>query len=146
MDMVEVLNRGNRIVAEHDSPAALVRSAELVLDALADYPGYGVVAVSAAAERVLGAMMVKSPAVRVGGTGDLLIFDVNIASGTLLARAADHLRRAGHAGAIVAVAVHALCEEVPTSIRGTDGLVLLDRSGVCHEGTEGRDSRLLVAF
>jgi hypothetical protein len=146
MDMVELFTRGTHLLAEHDSPSTLIRSAALVLDAVSTYPNHGLMAASAAAERVLGAMMVMSPEVRVGQADDVVIFDVNLASGTVLARAADRLRRQGHAGTIVAVAVQALCEDVPASIEGADHLVVIDGSALHHETTEGRDHRFLVAL
>jgi hypothetical protein len=145
MNMVDLLNRGTHVVAEHDSPVALTRSAELVLAAVSAYPTYSVIAATAAAERVLGAMMVMSPDLRVGQANDVVIFDVNIASGTVLARAAERLRTQGHTGSIVAVAVHALCEG-PASIRGTDDLVVLDGSGSSHQDTHARGKRFLVAL
>lgn len=145
MNMVDLLNRGTHLVAEHDSPAALAKSAELVLAAVSAYPTYGVVATTAAAERVLGAMMVMAPDLRVGQANDIVIFDVNVASGTVLARTAERLRTQGHTGSIVAVAVHALCE-APASIQGTDDLVVLDGSGSSHQDTQGRSDRFLVAL
>lgn len=145
MDMVELLNRGTQLVAEHDSPTSLVKTAELVLSAVSDFPTYGLVAASSAAERVLGAMMVMSPDIQVGRANDVVIFDVNVASGTVLARAADRLRTLGHTGSIVAVAVHALCD-VPATIEGTDGLVVLDGSVLHGQETQGRHERFLVAL
>jgi hypothetical protein len=145
MDLIELFDRGTRALEEHDSPVSLTRSAELVLKAISNYPMHGVVAASAAAERVLGAMMVMSPDLLVGPAKDAVIFDVNLASGTVLARAAGRLRRSGHDGTIVAVAIHALCEQTPTSIEGADGLVVLENSGIREEATQGRDYRILVA-
>jgi hypothetical protein len=146
MDMLEVLERGSRAVAEHDSYAALRKSAELVLDALSWFPGYGVIAASPAAERVLGAVMMLSPDVRVGSARDVVIFDVNVSSGTILARAADRLLRLGHNGTIVAVAIHALTEQASDSIEGVDQLLILERSGPSHQAAKSRDHRLPVAL
>lgn len=145
MDMVELLNRGTHLVAEHDSPTSLARTAELMLDAVAAFPCYGLIAASSAAERVLGAMMLMSPEIQVGRANDVVIFDVNVASGTVLGRAAAHLRRLGHTGSIVAVAVHALCD-VPATIEGTDGLFVLDESVLHGQETQGRHERFLVAL
>lgn len=146
MDMVELFTRGTHLVAEHDSPSALSQSAALVLDVVSTFPNHGLIAASAAAERVLGAIMVMSPEVQVGPADDIVIFDVCLASGTVLARAADRLRRQGHTGTIVAVAVQALCEDVPASIEGADHLVVIDGSALHHEKSECRDHRLLVAL
>lgn len=145
MDMADLWSRGSHLVAEHDLPVSLAKTAELVLSAVTEFPTFGLVAASGAAERVLGAMMVISPELRVGLTDDVVIFDVNIASGTVLARAADRLRRQGHTGAIVAMAVHALCD-VPEAIEGTDRLVVLDGSALQSQESQGRHQRLLVAL
>ncbi len=146
MDMFEVLERGTRAVAEHDSYAALRQSAESVLEVLASRPAHGVIAASPAAERVLGAVMMLSPDVLVGSAPNVVVFDVNFASGTTLARTADRLLRSGHDGMIVAVAIHALTEQTPASIEGVDELVILDGSAPGHETAESRDHRFLVAL
>jgi len=146
MDLSEVIERGSRAVAEHDSYGALKKSAELVLEAMSSYPDYGVIAASPAAERVLGAVMMLSPDVTVGSARGVVIFDVNLASGTVLARATDRLLRSGHEGTIVAVAIHTLTEQRPGSIEGADQLLILDSSGSSDQTTKSSDHRLLVAL
>lgn len=75
-----------------------MKTAELVLNAASDFPTYSLVAASSAAERVLGAMTLMSLDIQVGRANDVVIFDVNAASWTVLAREAAYLRRLGDTG------------------------------------------------
>jgi hypothetical protein len=108
MDMLELLNKGAQTVASLDDAACLQKAAEQFLGAYAMFEGYGVVAASSIAERVLGAAMMLRPELSGSGTGCTVIFDVNIASGTQLARAARRLRESGNADRLVGVALHSL--------------------------------------
>lgn len=108
MDMLELLNNGSQTVASLDDAVCLHKAAEEFLGAYAAFEGYDVVAASSVAERVLGAAMMLRPALSSAGRGRTVIFDVNVASGTLMARTARRLRRAGNSEQLVGIALHSL--------------------------------------
>jgi hypothetical protein len=108
MDLLEIMNRGAQRAASLDDAVCLHKAAEQFLGAYAMFEGYDVVAASAIAERVLGAAMILKPQLSSGGQGRTVVFDVNIASGTQLARAARRLRDAGNADELVGIALHSL--------------------------------------
>ncbi len=108
MDMVDLINRGAEAVASLNDASCLHKAAEQFLSAYAMFDGYGVVAASSAAERVLGAAMVLNPGLCVDGLGRTVIFDVNVASGTQLARVAKRLRDSGNSDELVGIALHSL--------------------------------------
>jgi hypothetical protein len=110
MDLVDLLNRGAETVASLDDATCLQKAAEQFLGAYATFNPCGVVAASAIAERVLGAAMMLNPEVGVGGQGRTVIFDVNVASGTQLARAARRLRDLGNSDQLVGIALYALVD------------------------------------
>jgi hypothetical protein len=111
MDILEALNRASENAANLDDAVYLQKAAEEFLGAYAAFEGYEVVAASSVAERVLGAAMMLKPALSMAGRGRTVIFDVNIASGTLMARAARRLRQAGNSEDLVGIALHSLmCE------------------------------------
>jgi hypothetical protein len=118
MDMLELLNKGAQTVASLDDAACLQKAAEQFLGAYAIFEGSGVVAASSIAERVLGAAMMLRPELSRSDTGCTVIFDVNIASGTQLARAARVLRESGNADRLVGIALHSLVKWDPDAALG----------------------------
>jgi len=141
MDMLELLNKGSQTAASLDDAVCLQKAAEEFLGAYAAFEGYGVVAASSIAERVLGAAMMLRPALSSAGRGRTVIFDVNIASGTLMARAARRLRHAGNSDELVGIALHSLIDDDRTG----EALGELTQLVVAHapdkpSGTECGDS------
>lgn len=108
MDILDMIETGNANVALHDESRYLRSAAEAFLAVYDDHRGYSVVASSPQAERVLGAIMIMRPEVNAAGQGKTLILDVNVASGTLMARAARRLRDCGNASPLVGVVLHSL--------------------------------------
>lgn len=108
MDILELIETGDANVAIHDLSTPLRASAEAFLRTYDSYVGYSVVAASPHAERVLGAAMILRPEINAVADGRTLILDVNVASGTLMARAARRLRDRGNSSNLVGVALHAL--------------------------------------
>jgi hypothetical protein len=128
MDILELIDRGTANVALHDQSRRLRASAEAFLTVYDSYPGYSVVAASPQAERVLGAVMMLRPEVNATGHGRALIFDVNVASGTLIARLARRLRDTGNTNSLVGVALHSLVgARLDLKIEGLTDLVIVDR-------------------
>lgn len=111
MDILELIQRGEQNVESHNYSECLREAAERFLGAYASFEGFSVVAASPQAERVLGAAMMLRPDLRAGGHGSTVLLDVNIASGTLLARAARRLRERGNEQVLVAVALYALTSD-----------------------------------
>ncbi|MFC7593694.1 hypothetical protein ACFQU3_00100 [Terrabacter sp. GCM10028922] len=111
MDILELIQRGEQNVASHDYSNCLREAAERFLGAYAPFEGFSVVAASPQAERVLGAAMMLKPDLCAGGQGRTVVLDVNIASGTLLARAARRLRDRGNEQVLVAVALYTLASD-----------------------------------
>jgi hypothetical protein len=110
MDIVDLLNRGAERAASLNDAVCLHKAAEQFLGAYALFEGYEVVAASGIAERVLGAAMILRPELKVSDAGPTVIFDVNIASGTQMARAARKLRNAGNAQELVGIALYSLVD------------------------------------
>lgn len=110
MDILDVLERGSQRVEELDDVDLLRDAAHNFLSAYIEYDGYGVVAASPQAERVLGAAMMLNPRLSGRDSGKTVILDVNIASGTLMARAARRLRDNGNNDQLVGVVLHSLVE------------------------------------
>jgi hypothetical protein len=108
MDLLDLLNSSSQLAADLDDAVCLQKAAEEFLGAYAAFDGYDVVAASPVAERVLGAAMMLRPALSGSARGRTVIFDVNIASGTLMARAARRLRHAGNSAQLVGIALHSL--------------------------------------
>lgn len=108
MDLIELLSEAGETAASLDDADCLHKAAEEFLGAYAMFDGYDVIAASALAERVLGAAMMLHPGLSSVGRGRTVIFDVNIASGTQMARAAKRLRRAGNSEQLVGIALHSL--------------------------------------
>jgi hypothetical protein len=149
MDILDVIIRGARSVADNDDSTSLRHSAEQFLRVYARFHGYRVVAASPQAERVLGAAMMLSPEIRGGVYGHTVIFDVNIASGTLLARAARRLRDSGNRDRLVGIALHSLVGEARDwATADLSELVVADLVG-SHSGlrkpAERRDDGVVLA-
>ena len=127
MDILEVLTRGSQNVESLDRPNNVREAAKKLLAVLDNFPNYGVVPASPAAERVIGAAMMLRNSVHSDRGGSLIIFDINIASGTLMARAARRLRDAGTQNELVGVALHAVApQEAGWRISGLDDLLLVE--------------------
>jgi hypothetical protein len=140
--MLELLNKGSLAAADLDDAVHLQKAAEEFLGAYAAFEGYDVVAASSIAERVLGAAMMLRPALSSAGRGRTVIFDVNIASGTLMARTARRLRQAGNSDPLVGIALHSLiASDWPADALGElDDLViahLLDEHSVAERSDSG---------
>ena len=146
MDLLELVNRGAETAAALDDAVCLHKAAEEFLGAYASFDSYHVVAASAIAERVLGAAMILRPELSSAGTGRTVIFDVNVASGTQMARAAERLRQAGNSEELVGIALHSLacCEQAASRIDALTELVVAHTSddeatsGECCDGGHGR--------
>lgn len=96
-----------------------------MVQVLADYDGFGLVAASPQAERVIGAAMMLAPTLHGDSTGPSVIFDVNFASGTLLARAAQRLRNNGNQSRLIGLVLNPLIEtNEPFEISGLDHVVI----------------------
>lgn len=108
MDLVSIVNRGSAVVREYNATDHLRRSAEALVSAASAYEGFGVVPASPQAERVLGAAMMLSPTMHGDSNGPSIVFDVNFASGTLLARAARRLRDRGNQSPLVGIVLNPL--------------------------------------
>jgi hypothetical protein len=110
MDLLDLITKGSQTAAILDDADCLHKAAEQFLGAYAAFDGYDVIAASSIAERVLGAAMMLRPKLSSAGRGPTVIFDVNIASGTLMARAARRLRDAGNSEDLVGIALHSLID------------------------------------
>lgn len=105
MDILELVDRGARTVSHLNRASQLRDVAEAFLKVIIKFDGYGIIAASPQAERVLGAAMILKPDLRGDGHGKTVILDLNIASGTLLARAARRLRESGNVEILVGVVI-----------------------------------------
>lgn len=127
MDILNLIQSGVAEVALHEQSKSLRSSAESFLAVYDSYRGYSVVAASPQAERVLGAVMMLRSEVHSTGQGRTVIFDVNVASGTLMARAARRLRDEGNSSSLVGVALHSLVgAKLDWDIDGLTDLVVVD--------------------
>lgn len=145
MDALELIGRGAATAAELDDAVCLHKAAEEFLGAYAMFDGYDVVAASSIAERVLGAAMMIRPELSGAGKGRTVIFDVTVASGTQMARAAKRLRHAGNSDDLVGIALHTLacCEATGVRIDDLSQLVIAhpeERRPSEYEGCDGRHS------
>lgn len=111
MDLVSIMQRGSAVVRENDAADHLRRWAEALVRAASEYEGFGVVAASPQAERVLGAAMMLAPTMHGDGGGPSIVFDLNYASGTTLARAARRLRDRGNESLLVGIVLNPLVDE-----------------------------------
>ncbi|MEO8829022.1 hypothetical protein [Lapillicoccus sp.] len=150
MDILELIQRGEQNVEGHNHPVRLRQAAEQFLCAYAPFEGFSVVAASPQAERVLGAAMMLRPDLCAEGRGSTVLLDVNIASGTLLARAARRLRERGNENMLVAVALYALTSDAHEwDVPEVSQVVIAGGSdsqpSTRWELTETRDDRVVLA-
>ena len=149
MDLLDVIEGGVTNVARHDQSSSLRLSAEAFLKVYDSYLGHSVVAASPQAERVLGAVMMLHPEINASGYGPTLIFDVNVASGTLMARAARRLRDKGNKSLLVGVALHSLVGvRLDWDIDGLTELVVIDPAALAlraGKASQGRDCWVQLA-
>lgn len=110
MDLISIMNRGSAVVRENNAADHLRRSAEALVSAASAYEGFGVVPASPQAERVLGAAMMLAPTMHGNSDGPSIVFDVNFASGTLLARAARRLRDHGNQSPLIGIVLNLLVD------------------------------------
>lgn len=142
MDILNVLERGSANVALHDGFWSLRLSAGALLSAYDSYAGYSIVAASPQAERVLGAVMIMRPEVNASGLGPTVIFDVNVASGTLMARAVQRLRDRGNTSRLIGVALHSLLDEpLQWQIEGLADFVVVNPPDQASDGWKPAECR-----
>lgn len=110
MDLVSILKRGSSAVHENDAADELRRCAQALVRAASAYEGFGVVAASPQAERVLGAAMMLVPSMHGDSSGPSIVFDLNYASGTMLARTARRLRDQGNESKLVGIVLYPLVD------------------------------------
>lgn len=108
MDLTAILLRGSAVVRDNDAADQLRHCAELLIRATAGYDGFGFVPASPHAERVLGAAMMLAPTIHGTSSGPSIVFDVNFASGTLLARTARRLRDSGNDSRLIGLVLNPL--------------------------------------
>lgn len=150
MDILDLINRGSQTVESLNRSECLRDAAESFLGIFSTFEGFGVVAASPQAERVLGAAMILRPDLHSGSGGRTVILDVNIASGTMLAQAARRLREAGNVDELIGVALHALTErETEWVLPDLSQLIVADRPAARHsrgwERPESRDHCIVLA-
>ncbi|NKR92255.1 hypothetical protein GS483_08975 [Rhodococcus hoagii] len=150
MDILDVLNRGTRRVEELNETIRLRSAANAFLAAYGQFDGFGVVAASPQAERVLGAAMMLCPRLTGDGNGKTVILDVNIASGTLIAQAARRLRDHGNTHQLVGLVLNTLVDDRTTwDIPGLSDVVIVDhefaRDSVAGQPTECSHDSLALA-
>lgn len=144
MDLVSIMQRGSAVVRENDAADHLRRWAEALVRAASEYEGFGVVAASPQAERVLGAAMMLAPTMHGDGSGPSIVFDLNYASGTMLARAARRLRDRGNESLLVGIVLNSLVDEGPEiRIAELDHVRIRKRTPLRQQG-ERRIDRVAV--
>lgn len=127
MDLVEILRSGAENVRRHDGFDDLEASARSFLSCVEGWEQFTVEAASPAAERVLGAAMMLDPNLRGGRSSRTVVLDVNIASGTLVAKAARRVRDTVQSEWLIAVVINSLTStDMRWSIEGVDTVF------VCH--------------
>jgi hypothetical protein len=147
MDILDVLRHGAANTSAQADSTTLRACAEIFLDAYRPFIGYDVVAASPTAERVLGAAMMLRPTLKAIGAGPTVILDINIASGTLVARAARRLRDNGNSSTLVAVVLNALVETSRWDVPEIEQVVVADAVAVLagRQETEGSGRRFVLA-
>jgi len=110
VDLLSIMNHGTAVVHENDSAVALRQCAEVLVRTATAYAGFSIIAASPQAERVLGAAMMLEPSIHGRRNGPSIIFDINYASGTLIARAARKLRDNGNESSLVGLVLNPLVE------------------------------------
>ncbi|MEU0790354.1 hypothetical protein ABZ342_09805 [Amycolatopsis sp. NPDC005961] len=118
-DLLEMINLGNRNVDRLSEPGELRAAAEQVSEIAHNHGAATLLAASSAAERIIGAVLVGHADLAHGlhtstqpHPDSVLIVDINVASGTALARAARRARQSG-AERVVAVVLYQLTMELP---------------------------------
>jgi len=143
-DLVDIVLKSEVNVEQLADPR-LLRSAAEEIGAVATEQGATyLLAASPEAERLVGAALVCSPHLRalsrrlaVGvGNEIVLVVDVNLASGTSLARAAKRARRSG-AAQVTGAVLHAFDGSVGAGECQLDGLAVIDRQTRSIVGSRG---------
>lgn len=151
VDILDLLNQGTETVQNLDQAASLRESAEAFLAAYREFQGYTVMPASPHAERILGAAMMLQPDLQAGTSGRaVVVFDVTVASGTLMARAARRVRDAGNFERIVGIALHCLTEtHTSCAPAELNQLIVVDcdlaLSLTCWKATERSNHGLVLA-
>lgn len=150
MDILELLQHGAQNVESHNYSECLREAAERFLGAYAPFEGFSVVAASPQAERVLGAAMMLKPDLCAEGHGSTVVLDVNIASGTLLARAARRLRDRGNENLLVGVALYSLNSDADEwDVPEVSQVVIVSgaeaQPSARWQGAEAGDHRVMLA-
>jgi hypothetical protein len=114
IDMPMAFAEARANYSQLDSRDGLEQATKALLAACGDVRGWQLMAASARAERVLGAAVMIDVDASTAPAARVMVIDVNIASGTLLARASERARRAG-AREVVGVALHTLGDHIPAA-------------------------------
>ncbi|MEV8041869.1 hypothetical protein [Arthrobacter sp. NPDC080082] len=131
MDLFELMRHGDEKVHAHDSFGNLAESARSFLACVSEWKHFTVEPASPAAERLLGAAMMLDPSLRGGRSARTVVLDVNIASGTLVANAAQRVRDAVEPEWLIAVVINSLTDlDLQWAIDGVDTLIVCDPSSV----------------
>lgn len=133
MGMIEAIRRAEHNVEHLAEPQQLRSAADQVAKFAVLHGATALLAASPSAERLLGAALVSSSELTGFSLEDpqplrgrVLLLDVNLASGTALARASRRARLAG-AGQVIAVVMHQLTDDPATaSDCGVDALTVLE--------------------
>lgn len=145
MDLADIMLRGSAVVRENDAADHLRRCAESLVSAVSNYDGFGVVPASPQAERVLGAAMMLAPTLYATSSGPAIVFDVNFASGTLLARAAQRLRDDGNDSRLIGLVLNALVEtDAEIQIAELDRVEVVAKLAALRQHGQGRVGRVTV--
>jgi hypothetical protein len=148
MDIVEILQTGATRVAQHNDRNRLAESAHAFLQCVAEWDDFTVEPASPAAERVLGAAMMLHKGIRGGPSARTVILDVNIASGTLIARAARRVRASTSGEWVIAVAINSLTSvDLRWSIEGVDSLFVCNAyTPLAHVQNAERDEQRISVY
>lgn len=145
VDLTAILVHGAAAVRHNDSADQLRGCAEALVRASAEYDGFGVVPASPQAERVLGAAMMLAPTMHGTSSGPSIVFDVNFASGTLLARTARKLRDSGNDSRLIGLVLNPLiatAEEI--RIADLERVEVVPRPFDLRQQSQGCVSRVAV--
>ncbi|MGF9648864.1 hypothetical protein AAIH32_12865 [Pseudarthrobacter oxydans] len=152
MDILDIINAGKSRVIVHDDPSMLRSSALKFLALYAPFRGRHIMAASPQAERVLGAAMILDPDLHAGRAGSVVILDVNLASGTLISRAASRLRDSGNSCPPTAIVLNALVHHPKDwAIPGLESLIVDSetddtlRMSVARKASNGSDQCILIS-
>lgn len=132
-DMLDLVARSEQNLALLSDPVYLGEAATRIATLAQSFGSTFLMAASPAAERLVGAAMLISPSLRALARSDIgtcdpmhpvLLVDVNLASGTSMATAAQLVRRAG-ATNVLGAALHALAAAVGPTECGLDRLEII---------------------